>query len=443
MASKRILVVDDEVGIRELLHDILQDEGYHVELAENASSARAIRLHERPDVVLLDIWMPDCDGISLLKEWGSSGLLTMPVIMMSGHGTIDTAVEATRIGAFDFLEKPIALQKLLKTVGAALKHSEQLPKSEMSLVSLGKSPIVAALKDRLDKIAASASISPGPVLLIAPKGGGAELCGRFLQNANTPWLQLTEFNQLANAPLDILETIRDGVLYIAEVADLNKLEQKGLLLLITKSDKYNVRVVCGTSENLPKLQAEALFDHNLLQILSAVSLRVPALDEHKEDIPDLAIAIANVQFEQAGAEYREFDIAALNSLRNADWPGDLAQLDAVIRNLIQTSLGKKITLEDVSRILHQFDDAQTISSQQASTELAKIILAPIQTLQTAVVEANLNQPLREARDDFERLYFEHHMKDSTNNMSKLAEIAGLERTHLYRKLKQLGIKIKG
>jgi len=437
-------VVDDEVGIRELLRDILQDEGYQVELAENAAAARAIRLHERPDVVLLDIWMPDCDGISLLKEWGSSGLLTMPVIMMSGHGTIDTAVEATRIGAFDFLEKPIALQKLLKTVGVALQHSEQLPKSEMSLTSLGKSPIVAALKDRLDKIAASASISPSPVLLIGPKGGGAELCGRFLQNANTPWFQLTEFNQLASAPLDILEPIRDGVLYIAEVAELNKIEQKGLLLLITKSDKYNVRVVCSTSENLPKLQVEALFDHNLLRILSAVSLRVPALDEHKEDIPDLAIAIANLQFELADVEYREFDIAALNSLRNADWPGDLAQLDAVIRNLIQTSLGKKITLDDVNRVLHQFDDALTIAaSQQAAVQQHKDMNTPIKNLPTSAMGANLNQPLRDARDDFERLYFEYHMKDSTNNMSKLAEIAGLERTHLYRKLKQLGIKIKG
>ncbi|MGZ8257585.1 MAG: response regulator, partial [Methylotenera sp.] len=248
MASKRILVVDDEIGIRELLRDILQDEGYQVELAENAAAARAVRLHERPDIVLLDIWMPDCDGISLLKEWGNSGLLTMPVVMMSGHGTIDTAVEATRIGAFDFLEKPIALQKLLKTVSVALKHSEQLPKSEMSLANLGKSPIVAALKDRLDKIANS----PSPVLLIGPKGCGAELCARFLQSAHTPWLQLTEFNQLVSAPLDILEPIRDGVLYIAEVAELNKTEQKGLLLLITKSDKYNVRVVCSTSENLPK-----------------------------------------------------------------------------------------------------------------------------------------------------------------------------------------------
>jgi len=437
MASKRILVVDDEIGIRELLRDILQDEGYHVELAENAAAARAARLHERPDIVLLDIWMPDCDGITLLKEWGSGGLLTMPVVMMSGHGTIDTAVEATRIGAFDFLEKPIALQKLLKTVGEALKHGEQLPKSEMNLASLGKSPIVMALKDRLDKIAASSSLSPSPVLLIGPKGSGAELCARFLQNPNTPWLQLTEFNRLASAPLDILEAVRDGLLYITELTELNKTEQKGLLLLIAKADKYNVRVVCGTSENLPKLQADGLFDHNLLQALSAVSLRIPALDEHKEDIPDLVVSIASLQFELADMEYREFDIAALNSLRNADWPGDLAQLDAVVRNLIQTSLGKKISLEDVKRVVHQFDDAK----QWSESSEERRSTAPKSGVATSGL--SLDQPLREARDEFERLYFEYHMQAAMHNMSKLAEIAGLERTHLYRKLKQLGIKIKG
>ena len=437
MASKRILVVDDEIGIRELLRDILQDEGYHVELAENAAAARAARLHERPDIVLLDIWMPDCDGITLLKEWGSGGLLTMPVVMMSGHGTIDTAVEATRIGAFDFLEKPIALQKLLKTVGEALKHGEQLPKSEMNLASLGKSPIVMALKDRLDKIAASSSLSPSPVLLIGPKGSGAELCARFLQTPNTPWLQLTELNRLASAPLDILEAIRDGLLYITELTELNKTEQKGLLLLIAKADKYNVRVVCGTSENLPKLQVDGLFDHNLLQALSAVSLRIPALDEHKEDIPDLVVSIANLQFELADMEYREFDIAALNSLRNADWPGDLAQLDAVVRNLIQTSLGKKISLEDVKRVVHQFDDAKPWSA--GSDERRSV--APKSGVATSGL--SLDQPLREARDEFERFYFEYHMQAAMHNMSKLAEIAGLERTHLYRKLKQLGIKIKG
>ena len=116
----RILVVDDEIGIRELLSEILYDEGHTVELAENAAQARAARLRMRPDLVLLDIWMPDTDGVTLLKEWGSQGLLDMPVIMMSGHATIDTAVEATRIGAIDFLEKPITLQRLLKTISAWL-----------------------------------------------------------------------------------------------------------------------------------------------------------------------------------------------------------------------------------------------------------------------------------------------------------------------------------
>src|ERR1700710_335275 len=129
---QQILVVDDEVGIRELLSEILRDEGYQVRLAENATQARTQRSPGCPDLVLLDIWMPDTDGITLLKEWASSGLLTMPVVMMSGHGTIDTAVQATRIGAFDFLEKPIALQKLLTTVGRALKHGGEQPQGSPS-----------------------------------------------------------------------------------------------------------------------------------------------------------------------------------------------------------------------------------------------------------------------------------------------------------------------
>lgn len=122
MAIKEILVVDDEVGIRELLSEILFDEGYRVHLAENAAQARAFRLKQEPDLVLLDIWMPDTDGLVLLKEWAAQQLLTMPVVMMSGHGTIETALEATRVGALDFLEKPIALQKLLKTVEKALQQ---------------------------------------------------------------------------------------------------------------------------------------------------------------------------------------------------------------------------------------------------------------------------------------------------------------------------------
>ncbi len=146
MAAKEILVVDDEVGIRELLSEILFDEGYRVHLAENAIQARDFRNRQVPDLVLLDIWMPDTDGVSLLKEWVRQNLLTMPVIMMSGHGTIETALEATRIGAVDFLEKPIALQKLLDAVAKAIRQGEmpnncQIPASGDRMVKLGKANV--------------------------------------------------------------------------------------------------------------------------------------------------------------------------------------------------------------------------------------------------------------------------------------------------------------
>src|SRR5574343_1109439 len=148
-----ILVVDDEVGIRELLSEILADEGHSVMVAENATRARELRASRRRELVLLDIWMPDADGISLLKEWSANGLLTMPVVMMSGHGTIDTAVEATRLGAVDFLEKPIALQKLLATVKKALKYDPQAQKPPLTLDAFARSPLLKDLKNCLDQAA--------------------------------------------------------------------------------------------------------------------------------------------------------------------------------------------------------------------------------------------------------------------------------------------------
>lgn len=422
MASRNILVVDDEVGIRELLHDILLDEGFQVSLAENAQAARDARLKQRPDVVLLDIWMPDCDGISLLKEWSNGGLLTMPVVMMSGHGTIDTAVEATRIGAFDFLEKPIALQKLLKTVNAALKFAENLPKTEMNLSSFGKSLVINELKQRLEQVANTKN----SLLLIGKKGGSVEICARFLHTKDTPWLGLTEYEKLATAPLELLQQAQDGIIYIDEVSALNKTEQKGLQLLLAKAEKYQVRVVCASFSSLPQLAENMQFDNVLLQSLSQSTLKVPALNDHREDIPDLATAMANLLVETTGAQYKSFDTAALNALRNADWPGDLAELEAVVQNLMLSSLEEKITLADVNRVLEQF-------SSSPENQALKLQASPV----------NLALPLREARDDFERFYFRHHMLVVSNNMSKLAEISGLERTHLYRKLKQLGIKIKG
>jgi two-component system, NtrC family, nitrogen regulation response regulator NtrX len=427
MAARKVLVVDDEIGIRELLSDILLDEGYQVKLAENAAQARDWRRQERPDLVLLDIWMPDCDGISLLKEWAIGGLLTMPVVMMSGHGTIDTAVEATRIGAFDFLEKPIALQKLLKTVEAALKHGEQLPKTDMSLINLGRSAVITELRQRLEQVAKAR----GQLLLIGAKGSGSELCARFLHQPDTPWLELTHPERLTTAPIEIVEHLRDGLLFIPEVADLTKPEQKGLLLLLGKAEKYGVRVVCSTAHALPQLAAEGQFDNTLLQALSVTTLRVPSLEDHREDIPDLARAMATLMAETNDAPYREFDIAALNALRNASWPGNLVQLDSVIRNLMQTSLGEKITQEDVARVLGQFEAFEQVAAAPVNGKVPN-----------GGLNLDLDRPLREARDDFERLYFNHHIAKVGGNISKVAENVQLERTHLYRKLKQLGMKTK-
>jgi DNA-binding NtrC family response regulator len=163
----RILVVDDEVGIRELLSEILYDEGHTIELAENAAQARAARLRMRPDLVLLDIWMPDTDGVTLLKEWGSQGLLDMPVIMMSGHATIDTAVEATRIGAIDFLEKPITLQRLLKTISTGLARG-RLPVVKSAsgafvpVVPTTAAP-VTAMQEPAEAVAPAAAVVAAPL----------------------------------------------------------------------------------------------------------------------------------------------------------------------------------------------------------------------------------------------------------------------------------------
>jgi len=415
MNTNQILVVDDEAGIRELLREILEDEGYQVRLAENATTARAIRAEGRPDMVLLDIWMPDSDGITLLKEWASSGLLTMPVVMMSGHGTIDTAVEATRIGAFDFLEKPVALQKLLATVKRALKRGEADFQGGLGLSSLGKSAMIDELKKRLEQVANLSS----PLLLLGERGAGAELCASFLRQPNTPLLTPETSAWLTEDPLSMIEQARDGVLFVAEIATLNKLEQKGLLFVLGRIDKSNVRLVCAASEPLPLLVEEGRFDAGLFQALSGVTLSVPPLREHREDVPELANRVLAQYVEAKEAPQRHFSVAALNALRNENWPGNLPQLNNVVKTLALTCLNEEITPQDVSRVLAQF--------------------APAAAAET-LPGLPLDLPLREVRDMFERAYFEHHIAKAGGNMSRVAENVGLERTHLYRKLKQLGVR---
>ena len=414
MANNTILVVDDEIGIRELLSEILRDEGYHVALAESAEQARIWRNKSRPDLVLLDIWMPDTDGVTLLKEWASNGLLTMPVVVMSGHGTIATAVEATRIGAFGYLEKPVPLQMLLSTVGQALRGGQGKLSSTLSLASLGKGPLIADLKKRLEQI----SNLKTPLLLTGEQGAGTELCARFLHRSNTPWIEPDTFILLSDSPFDLLEQARDGLLFLKEIGNLNGLEQKGLLKLLSNLDKYNVRLVCTSSLPLAQLTAQGEYEPKLYETLSGLCINVPALRAHREDIPELANQILSHCIESGDASLQQFNTAALNALRNYDWPGNLMQLTGTVRSLALTSTGKEISANDVKKAL--------------------AVPIPVQSAPNIPI----NIPLREARDIFEKSYFEQLIDHERGNMTRVAERAGLERTHLYRKLKLLGIKLR-
>ena len=412
----QILVVDDEVGIRELLSEILREEGHQVRLAGSAGEARLIRNRVRPDLVLLDIWMPDTDGISLLKEWVGNGQLTMPVVMMSGHGTIDTAVEATRIGAYGFLEKPIALQKLLATVGQALRQPAPAAKAPpLTLAILGRAPAMGELKQRLEMVKALKL----PVLITGEPGCGKSLCARFLHQPNTPWVAPESFQILDDAGNNIVGQAAEGTLFLHEVADLSVQQQRNLLAQLAKAERYHTRVICSTSKVLPLLVAEGAFDSRLYASLSQIQLGVPGLREHPDDIPEIAKLVLSRLVESKEVPSRSLGTAALNALRVYEWPGNLTQLENVVRTMALLSLGQEIGIADVSSALAKLD-------------------APLSGAMSALP---LNQQLREARDAFERMYFEYHIAREGANMSKVAERVGLERTHLYRKLKQLGVKV--
>lgn len=408
----QILVVDDEVGIRELLSEILSDEGHSVQLAENATAARSLRARGRPDLVLLDIWMPDADGITLLKEWATGGHLNMPVIMMSGHGTIDTAVEATRIGAMDFLEKPIALQKLLATVKRALRAGETRAAMPLSIANFGRSAVITELKKRLSKI----STAGAAVLMRGEKGVMPELYARYLQQANTPWYEGA--HALNDASQDMLQQVSSGVLFVAELAALSKNQQKHLAFWAARAEKSNVRLVSFTSEEPKRLVDVQGFDAALMQALAGIVIALPALREHPEDIPEIATLMLAQLVETRFCPPRIFSTGALNVLRYFTWPGNLEDLAAAVRTLALTSLEEEIGVGDAERVLPQF------------------------ARRTAEADVSFDLPLREAREAFERTYFEHHLAQANGSIARLAERSGLERTHLYRKLKALGILVR-
>ena len=409
----KILVVDDEVGIRELLSEILRDEGHDVLLAEHAAAARVTRNAVRPDLVLLDIWMPDTDGITLLKEWSAGGQLNMPVVMMSGHATIETAVEATRIGALDFLEKPIGMQKLLAAVKKAIERGARHAGGGLSLGAFARPGPLRDLKRRLDQILAKSPL----LLLRAAPGGIVELVARTAQVPGKPWIDLAhDSNPLST---DVLQRASGGVLWCEELARLSRLQQKNLLFAAERLDRYNLRLVAATTHSSAELQAMG-WDENGLPRLFETGLGVPSLAELKDEVPDIAAHLLTQLMESDEIQLRRFSSAALNALRQHAWEGGYAELKAAVKSLALASLGEEIGEEETLQLL----------APAGEPSLVPAGLAP------EVIEL----PLREAREAFERMYFEYHLAKDGGNMTRLAEKTGLERTHLYRKLKDLGLR---
>ncbi len=441
MTASRILVVDDEPDIRGLVQEILEDEGYEVQVAENAAAARDARRRGRPDLILLDIWMPDVDGVTLLKEWTQEGLRA-PVVMMSGHGTVETAVEATRLGAYDYIEKPLSLAKLLLTVERALEADKSGRgkaglQVEQPLEPVGRSATQRELRELVKRIAAHDS----RVLFTGEPGSGKRCFARYL-HANSgrgPFIELTADELMGDGTAaderddrlaEALQDAAGGTLFIDEVGDLDAAAQLRLQKALQAQDaqsaewaKSGVRVIASTRYELDQEVRAGRFREDLYYQLNVVPIRIPPLREHVEDVPDLLSFYVDRLSDRDKLPYRRFSLAAQNRLRNYAWPGNVRELVNLVQRLLLLGFSEEIDVEEVEAALSSSAPAQPPGQHES-------------------IELSLELPLREAREHFERAYLLHQLKRANGSVGRLAKLAGMERTHLYRKLKALGIDPK-
>ena len=450
MSGPHILVVDDEADIRGLLKEILSEEGYEVDVAANAVQARASRARQTPDLVLLDIWMPDVDGISLLREWSATAADGCPVVMMSGHGTVETAVEATRLGAFDFVEKPLSLAKLLRTVERALDAGKRRRQSGKLLVPplmvpVGKSKIMQQLRAELQQIAAN----PSSVLLIGEPGSGREAFARYLHErgprAGHPFLTLIA-SSLREADAEgrlfghedsnggrrpgLLEEAGEGTLFIHEIEDLPSTAQRLLVGVLesarftriggSESLNFTARVLSSAQPGIENRAGAEGLRRDLLAHLNMLIVRVPPLRDYAEDVPELLRHYVDRVVDSEGLPFRRFAVAAQNRLRNYPWPDNVRELKNLVHRLLIQGGTEEIRLEEIER------------------ELA--VQAP--PGEPLVKQDLLALPLREAREQFERAYLQQQLQLCNGKVGQLAKRVGMERTHLYRKLRSLGVDFR-
>jgi len=416
-----ILVVDDEPDIRGLIKDILDDEGYQVTTAKNGETARTALSQHRPDLILLDIWMPDVDGITLLKEFKQQDP-HLTIVMMSGHGTIETAVEATRLGACDFIEKPLSMAKLLRGVEVALENqAKQSEKQQFETQKpVGKSPQVILLLEQAQRVAKHTM----PILLLGEGGTGKHCFARYLhslgQFSDSQFIELTA----ETFPLDSLKLsalVNNTCLYIDDIALLPQKAQRLFLHMLESNKLNNCQLICASQHSLEQAVNKGTFEESLLYQLNSITLTIPPLRDHIEDIPELVHHFVDQFTTQADLPYRHFTVAAQNRLRNHPWSGNVLELRNIIQRLLLLGESDDIEETDIALTLKEATDS-SVSTNNTSIDY--------------------DLPLREAREQFERIYLLHQLKQTDGNVGKAAKLAGMERTHLYRKLRSLDIDAK-
>lgn len=453
--SADILIVDDEADIRQLVGGILEDEGYEVRLAHDSDSALAAVEERRPSLILLDIWLQGSrlDGLELLSLVKTNHP-DLPVVMFSGHGNIETAVSAIKRGAYDYVEKPFKADRLVLVVGRALEAS-RLKRENIELRGragaetelIGPSAAARHLRQTLRKIAPSNS----RVMIFGPLGSGKELAARALHawslRSSGPFVivpaatlepdrleeQLfgTEDRTGGAIRVGALEEAHGGTLYIDEIADM-PIETQGKVLRVlveqtflrvggSKKVKVDVRIVSSTSRDLESLIEHGQFRQDLFHRLSVVPIRVPALAERREDIPELVAHFARQYSSQSGQPLRRIGDDAIAVLQMYDWPGNIRQLRNNVERLLILAGGEAGSEITAAMLPHDLGAAVPVAVNGVSSEQI------------------MSLPLREAREIFERDYLAAQLIRFGGNISRTSQFVGMERSALHRKIKLLGL----